>query len=891
MGDYQAWGQPNGGLAEENPGSANPNPSAITRDGWNRAEDRALEIICRIQPTAVSEMRRKAVVDYMQGLLRGCLGAEVFPFGSVPLKTYLPDGDIDLSAFSPFHNVEDALANDVRIVLEGEEQNKASEFEVRDVQYIHAEVKLVKCLVQNIVALDDMLLTQVDRLIAKEHLFKRSIILIKAWCYYESRILGAHHGLISTYALETLVLYIFHHFYSSLHGPLEVLYRFLDYFSKFDWDKYCVSLNGPVPISSLPELTGKKWPSDMQLCLDAMSHGHSWKGVVPVSTLDRSTGNFYRIRSAFTYGARKLGRILLSPDEVISKEINKFFMNTLDRHGSGQRPDVQDPNPNFLETPSFGVSAYGAVSNFDPEGYMEDQFSQMISIETSSAAAEESSDSCSTLCDGTAKLKIQDQEGDSDTKLQRGSKSFNLQSLSHNSYKMGHNSMISEFDESVGGTTVSGSCLVGDAKDLTISRMMVPSSRKEIDTASINESCASSSGRVPDRFTRSNTYPGKMATAHLDQCGAFHSNVFKKVSSLQQMSNEQVFLSSGGTKKSIFVVSDAPQPCTSSESSYGFLLPDLGSYPSDDIVCQTSQSEAIFSGGMVPCTGDVDNDAGLRIGAAGDYEAVNHLSDLIGDFESHMQSLNQRMYKERQPSGRGRYNVMPNHMSQRPRNNGRAAFSPSDMNLTGRSIDSGLQEKANSESPRQETSNSSYPAFSAPNATGWSRVASPATGPVYPSGNGRGKLVTAEVPSSRPIMRYLSTTNGLPPSTEGLEFGTLGPLPWSSLNREQNRKQEPASGDMLPISSAQRPVLGVNQERFGTIINFPVSNVGLGIRAGHQFWASGQTSTRYPVPSPVGPGSGPGKPGPGPDGAAQPGLARLRHPPSPVSPMIQAKPS
>ena len=63
---------------------------------------------------------------------------------------------------------------------------------------------------------------QVDHLIGKDHLFKRSIILIKAWCYYESRILGAHHGLISTYALETLVLYIFHLFHASLNGPLAV---------------------------------------------------------------------------------------------------------------------------------------------------------------------------------------------------------------------------------------------------------------------------------------------------------------------------------------------------------------------------------------------------------------------------------------------------------------------------------------------------------------------------------------------------------------------------------------------------------------------------------------------------------------------------------------------
>lgn len=64
---------------------------------------------------------------------------------------------------------------------------------------------------------------QVDRLIGKDHLFKHSIILIKAWCYYESRILGAHHGLISTYALESLILYIFHMFNSSLNGPLAVI--------------------------------------------------------------------------------------------------------------------------------------------------------------------------------------------------------------------------------------------------------------------------------------------------------------------------------------------------------------------------------------------------------------------------------------------------------------------------------------------------------------------------------------------------------------------------------------------------------------------------------------------------------------------------------------------
>jgi DNA polymerase sigma len=128
------------------------------------------------------------------------------------------------------------------------------------------QVKIIKCLVENIVVDISFnqigglctlcFLEEVDHYINQNHLFKRSIILIKAWCYYESRILGAHHGLISTYALETLVLYIFYLFNNSFSGPLEVLYRFLEFFSKFDWQNFCLSLWGPVPVSSLPDVTG-----------------------------------------------------------------------------------------------------------------------------------------------------------------------------------------------------------------------------------------------------------------------------------------------------------------------------------------------------------------------------------------------------------------------------------------------------------------------------------------------------------------------------------------------------------------------------------------------------------------------------------------------------------
>ncbi|XP_057953282.1 uncharacterized protein LOC131147750 [Malania oleifera] len=359
---------------------SNLDPSAIAAECWAAAELTTKEILCRIRPILASEQSRKEIIDYVQTLIRCSLGCEVFPYGSFPLKTYLPDGDIDLTALSS-PNVEEALAYDVCTVLKGEEQNENAAYEVKDVQYIGgAEVKLVKCLVQNVVVdisfnqLGGLctlcFLEQVDHIVGKDHLFKRSIILIKAWCYYESRILGAHHGLISTYALEILVLYVIHVFHSSLNGPLAVLYRFLDYFSKFDWENYCISLNGPVCKTSLPDVVDEVQENFMDDLLLSEEFLRSWVDIVPVpvrvletnsrafpqkhlniidplkenNNLGRSVnrGNFYRIRSAFRYGARKLGWILLLPRERITGELHKFFANTMERHRS--KSEVDTPN-------------------------------------------------------------------------------------------------------------------------------------------------------------------------------------------------------------------------------------------------------------------------------------------------------------------------------------------------------------------------------------------------------------------------------------------------------------------------------------------------------------------------------------------------------------------
>ena len=64
----------------------------------------------------------------------------MFTFGSVPLKTYLPDGDIDLTAFSKNQTLKDAWAHQVHDMLQNEEKDENAEFHVKEVQYIQAEV-------------------------------------------------------------------------------------------------------------------------------------------------------------------------------------------------------------------------------------------------------------------------------------------------------------------------------------------------------------------------------------------------------------------------------------------------------------------------------------------------------------------------------------------------------------------------------------------------------------------------------------------------------------------------------------------------------------------------------------------------------------------------------
>ncbi|KHG02828.1 DEP domain-containing 5 [Gossypium arboreum] len=151
----------------------------------------------------------------------------------------------------------------------------------------------------------------------------------------------------------------------------KVLYKFLDYYSTFDWANYCISLSGPVLVSSLPAVVAESPENDgdeLLLSRDFLNHCRvAYSGsmqpleiapnvfavkylniIDPLkesNNLGRSVskGNFHRIRCALSFGAQRLSEILMLPGENMGMALEKFFVNTLDRNGRGQRPDVQIP--------------------------------------------------------------------------------------------------------------------------------------------------------------------------------------------------------------------------------------------------------------------------------------------------------------------------------------------------------------------------------------------------------------------------------------------------------------------------------------------------------------------------------------------------------------------
>eukprot|EP01041_Mallomonas_annulata_P000150 gene150-252_t len=242
--------------------------------------------IYQISPKAVTNKRRNDVFEFLDDILRRSIpNCKSILSGSFPLRSYLPESDMDIVLLTSRRDAQDdsepiltiftALCQ--AVVMSSKTGRLFPDMTIRNIEFVNARTRLAHCVVNNL-SVDITVnqtgalstaafLEECDRVIGGNHMFKRSLLLIKAWCLHESAryggtsILGSKGGMLSSYALSVLILYLFNihgigtgHSHSTgsasntLLHPLSVLKAFLSTFSKFPWDCIAVSLEGPVSI-------------------------------------------------------------------------------------------------------------------------------------------------------------------------------------------------------------------------------------------------------------------------------------------------------------------------------------------------------------------------------------------------------------------------------------------------------------------------------------------------------------------------------------------------------------------------------------------------------------------------------------------------------------------
>eukprot|EP01059_Diplonema_ambulator_P011910 TRINITY_DN2197_c0_g2_i2.p1 TRINITY_DN2197_c0_g2~~TRINITY_DN2197_c0_g2_i2.p1 ORF type:complete len:765 (+),score=169.02 TRINITY_DN2197_c0_g2_i2:26-2320(+) len=226
-----------------------------------------IETFCKdMQWTMQSYSQRMEVVERISGHVKKRLeGVKVELFGSTKLKTYLPDGDIDIT-LCQYDLPENTNTRGRELeVLRTLVNEILPSMISQPAELINAEVKLVKCVIDGLqvdVTIDQygglttiQFLDEVNTIIGCDDIFKRSLVLIKGWAMYEAHVLGANCGLLGSYSITVMLIAVFQQIQPNILPTLscfDILQRFLEYYAAFDFSTQAVSVLGSICIRTTP---------------------------------------------------------------------------------------------------------------------------------------------------------------------------------------------------------------------------------------------------------------------------------------------------------------------------------------------------------------------------------------------------------------------------------------------------------------------------------------------------------------------------------------------------------------------------------------------------------------------------------------------------------------
>ena len=194
---------------------------------------------------------------------------KIFSFGSFPFKSYHRDSDIDMTIILidkatnkliTSYSIE-LLTKVLNIIENSLRQYFSQNYNEEYLERIDADVRLIKCKFEGVsfdISIDNFVglfkfifMHNLETKYLDSYFYKRTLLLIKSWCYYEGNILGSNIGLLGSYALEVLVIYMFNNYKGKFNSELEAFFTFFNMISKINWENQIVTIYGIYDIATL----------------------------------------------------------------------------------------------------------------------------------------------------------------------------------------------------------------------------------------------------------------------------------------------------------------------------------------------------------------------------------------------------------------------------------------------------------------------------------------------------------------------------------------------------------------------------------------------------------------------------------------------------------------
>uniref|UniRef100_A0A7S1X9E5 PAP/OAS1 substrate-binding-related domain-containing protein n=1 Tax=Compsopogon caeruleus TaxID=31354 RepID=A0A7S1X9E5_9RHOD len=258
-------------------------------------------------PSPHQQEERKETFHYVASIVKRSLGSQVFAFGGFALNTCLESSVLDISAFVVGQAREGCIwCNRLMTSLCDESVKPETPIRISNISFsswqqepvvifrtgaslpVRISINRVNAMMQ------DCLVEHVDRLIGRNHTFKRGLLLVQAWAQYNIKF-GTNPFRSTSESFrsgwELLTLAIVNMYHSSLHSPLHLFKVFLEVYSKTNWEEYGISLKGFVRLSDFQAL--KETDRNLLLddkALDVLSGCASCKRHPRRPRLDREAG-------------------------------------------------------------------------------------------------------------------------------------------------------------------------------------------------------------------------------------------------------------------------------------------------------------------------------------------------------------------------------------------------------------------------------------------------------------------------------------------------------------------------------------------------------------------------------------------------------------------------